>query len=105
MALRFKEGVSVRGMRPELAVAFQVASEVYARFACDAWVTSVTDGEHMEGSLHYEGLAADFRTRIVAPHHRQNLADLMRTRLGSEWDVVLEEDHLHVEHDPPARTV
>ena len=69
-------------------------------------ITSANDGKHMDGSLHYKDLALDFRTG----HHWkkpwltlaqvQQIAVLMRQSLGPEYDVVVENDHVHVEHNP-----
>ena len=65
----------------------------------DMLVTSGNDSEHMPGSKHYEDKALDFRTRHLLPFDKTALAAEVRRRLGPDYDVVLEADHLHVEHD------
>jgi hypothetical protein len=63
-------------------------------------VTSGFEGSHSEGSLHYSGLAEDYRIRDVNPSELAEMVGKVRARLGSLYDVVLEADHLHVEYDP-----
>lgn len=71
-----------------------------------AVITSANDGTHMQGSLHYTGLAVDLRTRDLAPATIALLAAKLRARLnGNEntnlpYQVVLETTHVHVEYDP-----
>jgi len=59
--MKLKPGVDVLGIKPELLLGLQVAEAVYARHRVELVVTSVTDGQHRRGSLHYQGLAADLR--------------------------------------------
>lgn len=63
-------------------------------------ITSRWDGTHMEGSLHYEGQALDFRTRDLTAGQIHIWVALVEESLGEHWDVLLEKDHLHVEFDP-----
>lgn len=74
------------------------------------WITSGEDGQHSEQSFHYVkngSRALDLRTRNITANdevQRASRAGMwcvrMRKRLGSEYDVVLETDHVHIEHDP-----
>lgn len=69
-------------------------------------ITSATDGQHMLTSLHYSGSAIDFRTRDLGLS-REGLGDLageLSSALGPDFDVVLEDTHLHVEWQPKRRT-
>lgn len=63
-------------------------------------VTSARDGEHMEGSLHYEGRAIDLRHRQMPDGAKRLICDELIATLGSDWDVVLEDTHIHIEYDP-----
>ena len=63
-------------------------------------ITSGVDGNHYMHSLHYTGLAYDYRTRDLTPGQQKMWTALIEERLGPDFDVVLEEDHLHVEYDP-----
>lgn len=61
-------------------------------------ITSACDGKHMENSKHYSGNAIDIRTfdmnfAIYNKHLIQNI-------LGNDYDVVLEDNHIHIEYDP-----
>ena len=100
--IRFKRGVKLRGMSPQIGIAINVADGVYGDLGYETVVTSVCDGKHSPGSLHYVGLAADFRTRHLnhADLHHIKAHGKLRSRLGVEFDVVLERDHIHVEWQP-----
>lgn len=102
MALSFKPGVMISiTVQPEILRAIDVVSKVYASFATPCVVTSLCEGKHSSGSKHYQGLAADFRTRNVKPDRLDELVKTVRYLLGKDYDVVLESTHLHVEFDPP----
>ncbi len=69
------------------------------------WITSANDSEHMEESLHYENLAFDIRIRNIVgiiefPLAARAWAEQMRIALGDDYEVILEDTHLHVEYDP-----
>jgi len=96
--MRLKSGVRIRGIRPELAVALEIAESVYRHESAELVVTSVTDSEHKRGSLHYAGQAADLRTRGLIDVIQT--ANGLRDRLGDDFDVVVESDHIHVEYQP-----
>jgi UDP-N-acetylenolpyruvoylglucosamine reductase len=63
-------------------------------------LTSANDGQHGFGSLHYAGLAVDVRTHHVTANDIEPLADTIREALGPQFDVVLEDTHIHVEFQP-----
>ena len=67
----------------------------------DVIITSGTDGKHMVGSKHYVGQALDFRTKYEGVD--QTVVDLwikrFSDRLGPDYQVIREVDHLHVEWD------
>ena len=95
-----KDGVSVKGLQPEILVALFVADTIWSTHGQRLVVTAGTDGEHKEGSLHYEGLAVDLRTRYFDDMQKQWVEQELRDALGYEYDVVLEPTHIHVEYDP-----
>lgn len=98
--ISIKPGASVRGLRPEMALALTVADQVYGAHGYDLVVTEGTGGKHGVGSLHYVGLAVDLRaSNVAAPFVGVIAADLGKA-LGAEYDVVAESDHIHVEHQP-----
>lgn len=99
MATYIKPGVEL----PEsvaMIVLYTATVDVFQSFGHDCTITSGVDGKHGENSLHYAGRALDFRTRTVPIGTRPKLAKELRARLGANFDVVEESDHLHVEWDP-----
>lgn len=97
MALRLKPGVRVLGIRGEIMFAILAIEDVYEEYQQELVITSVTDGAHMVGSLHHCGLAIDCR---LPKHSVSYIVDEIRRRLGAHYDVVHEDDHIHVEYDP-----
>lgn len=97
MAISLKEGIRVTGLRPEILLAIQIADGVWAEQGSDLVVTSCTEGHHKRTSLHYSGAAIDLRIWHV---DAQQAANELAERLGDEYDVVLESDHIHCEFQP-----
>jgi hypothetical protein len=94
----------MEGVRPEVLLGLHLADDVYRRRGFELVVTSLLDGKHSEGSLHYLGLAADLRTRDIPAVERHSMREALEQALGEEWDVVLEADHMHIEFDPGPKT-
>lgn len=83
-----------------MLIAVMAVRDIFARAGYDTTITSAFDGIHSAGSLHYHGLALDFRTRHIPTRDRDPLARAIKEALGHEFDVVLEPTHLHIEFDP-----
>ena len=96
--MRLKPGVRVLGLKPELLIAIMVADSVF--LPDELVLTSVTEGRHSSGSAHYTGMAFDARIRDVGESRAKQIARSIGKHLGGDYDVVLEETHLHVEFDP-----
>jgi hypothetical protein len=62
-------------------------------FVEDTYVTSVRDGNHMNGSLHYNGNAFDIRKGRLSKHN-------VVTVVGPGFDVIEHSTHFHIEFDP-----
>ena len=97
--LLLKPGVRVAGLRSEILLAVVAAERVCAEMGVDCVVTACVDGVHQAGSLHYCGLAADLRSRDFRPGDLDKAIARIRQCLGTDYDVVLENDHVHVEFD------
>ena len=99
--LSFKEGVKITGVRSEIVLAIQVAYSVYMEYEEECVITSVVEGKHSRGSLHYSGAAFDIRTRtILKDFDKEAIKEDIRYALTDEFDVVLEATHIHVEFQP-----
>ena len=97
--LRFKDGVSVTFTEPVNRI-LEAAEYTFQAHGYSCVCTAGTDGKHMEGSLHYKALAVDLRSRHVAADALPKIVDELKARLGKDFDVILEGDHIHAEHDP-----
>lgn len=98
-----KQGVSTRGIRPELVVAILAAKDVYNLYGVPFVITSLTDGVHSQTSLHYAGCAVDLRTRdIRGDQAKRVIVEGIKEALGGspDYDVILEKDHIHLEYQP-----
>jgi hypothetical protein len=88
------------GVTPRLIVIAAAAANVSNDLGLTLVVTSGTDGKHMKGSKHYTGEALDIRRSNIASERVSMVCELLRARLGKNYDVVLERTHIHVEYDP-----
>lgn len=96
-----KDGVRAIGIQAVTVYGMALAESAVKRVtAMEMVVTSVTEGKHQLGSLHYKGLAFDLRISAWTPSMVDNVVIAIKKALGPDWDVVLETDHVHIEHDP-----
>ena len=93
-----KKGVNIQGMSTELLFGLNVADAVYKELGYELTVTSVLDGRHSLTSLHYAGNAADLRIRGISDP--QAIVDMLKARLGVNFDVLLESNHIHIDYQP-----
>lgn len=100
MRIKSGEGAARLTYAMALAVMFVIIDEVYKKYGDEAIITSGIDGKHSVGSLHYAGAALDFRTRELSSENQQKVRDEIKERLGDDFDVILESNHLHVEWQP-----
>lgn len=112
-----KPGVSLVGLQPVMNVALAEGREVYREHSYEFWLTSGLEGKHGVGSLHFVGLAVDFRVRDPGPTgdgsdgkwniplaERRTMRNEIKAALGAQWDVVLKPNHIHVEFQPKVGT-
>ena len=97
--LRFKDGVSVT-FTPQVNRILEAAEYSFQAHGYSCVCTAGTDGKHMEGSLHYKALAVDLRSRHVAAEMLPKIVSELKERLGKDYDVIIEGDHVHAEFDP-----
>lgn len=104
----FKNGVSFTDAKREILLAISVAEGVYEKWNKVLVVTSICDGKHKKYSHHYKGLAFDIRTRYFKRKNSNRInitiirkvARELRMVLGSEYQVIIESNHIHIEYDP-----
>jgi hypothetical protein len=67
---------------------------LYEKKGFDLYITSLMEGNHMPGSLHYNGNAFDF----------ERIKDISKIQIqvavGKGFDVVEYDMHFHCEYDP-----
>lgn len=98
--MRLKPGVEAKGLQPEILLAVIAAQHIYSEKGYGLVITSLLDGKHSANSLHYKGLAVDLRIRHLPQGTANVITHELSEALGSEYDVILEDDHIHVEFDP-----
>lgn len=81
--------------------------ETYRQYApeMDFVVTSIDDGLHMVGSLHYKGNAADIRVHGLTKEQAEKILQVYNFSYHRDFDLVLEDwdtpnAHYHCEYDP-----
>ncbi len=99
-SMRFKEGISLRHLQPQMVLASDVVATVYEQNGYACVITSGDEGVHAKYSLHYSGNALDYRTKHILESARAALASEIQEALGTQFNVILESTHLHVEFDP-----
>lgn len=96
-----------QGVMGDLSLQMQKALgqliEVYTDRGLDFFITSVREGNHGGGSLHYIGHALDFKRQGVPKQEIVDKMILLAARIGGRFDVVEYadiRDIFHVEYDP-----
>lgn len=96
--------VSLRIVNWRLFKAATLAESVFEKFGLPLIITSGNDGTHKprngSPSLHYVGLALDFRIHDAPTEKWQLIKTAVQDALGSEYVVILEMEppHLHVQY-------
>ena len=93
MTVWYKQGV-LGDLQPVARKGLGRVARLFETKDDDLFITSLRDGNHLAGSLHYDGLAFDMADD---PGY---LIDEIRFVLGPDWDVVDEGNHIHCEYDP-----
>lgn len=96
----------MRGLRPEILIAWIVANDLCREYGLECYLTSGTEGQHGPGSFHPVGLAIDLRSKDFKPGELDVFVVKLKLALGGnvdntkgEFDVIKESTHLHVEYD------
>ncbi len=102
MKIQFKPGTDLTGVKPEMVMGHITVAAVFDHHSYDCIATSVTDGDHQRASLHYPGYAIDYRLRHVSVPVWDRIEKDLKTSLGPQFDVILNEAQriVHVEYQP-----
>lgn len=105
--LRYTSKVRLAGIQPAAVVILQAIDNAIDGLTSECFVTSITNGNHSRGSLHYIGHAVDFD--IVPEPSKEIINQIeydLKHYLTVEYDVVPEYhgdgsfSHFHVEFQP-----
>ena len=97
--VRFKEGVLLSGLQPEMLGAIDVCAEIFESNGLALTITSARGGNHSKYSHHYKGLAIDIRVWEITGRIEE-FCETIRAGLGSAYQVINENTHIHIEYDP-----
>ncbi len=100
--MRIKPRVRIHGVRPEIAFVMPIIERVFHEAMEELVITSVIEGKHSRGSLHYVGAAIDIRTRDMSGTVIADIITALHDCLGDDFDTVRETTHIHVEFQPKA---
>ncbi len=109
MSLKFKEGVQAGPLHPAIDHAFNIIDIIWDKHfhGVVPIITSLREGTHSVGSLHFGGplgdtrcRACDIRSRNITKHEKTVAITQLRLYLGQAYDIVDEYSHIHVEYDP-----
>ena len=103
--MKIKEGASIQGLDIRMRSALIAADKLWITHGHELVITSGLDGEHSAGSLHYYGLAVDFRTRYFDVMCQRRISKTLGLELGNNFDVILHKSHIHVEYDSNEKTI
>ncbi len=95
--MKIKEGVSLAGLDIRMQTALVVADSIWTEYGQELVVTSGLEGTHSAGSLHYYGLALDFRTRYFTGEECKQVYADMQERLCANYRIIYHATHMHVQ--------
>lgn len=104
--LFLKAGVLINGghFYPEMVAIINAVRETAPETTDGAvWITAGAEkaSGRVPNSLHYKNRAFDFRiSNLRNPESAQEWVFKIIEKLGPEYDVVLESNHIHIEFDP-----
>ena len=103
--MKVKRGASIQGCRAEILKAAIGIEPLFANQGVELVITSGTeDYKHgAKRSTHYRGDAIDVRSKTVPD--KGKLTKALKTKLGSDFYVVLESEgkpyeHYHIQYSP-----
>ena len=95
--MQLKNDVLVSGVQPEILLCLMIIEPLFEDHGVNMVITSCRDGEHSQNSKHKLGCAVDIRSRELDDADKVSLAQSIRAALTSEYFVLLEDDHFHIQ--------
>ena len=92
-----KAGVDISRLERNTRRGLQKVAHVFVAYEQEVIITSTFEGNHSAGSLHYAHQAFDVREPEI---NLKKIADQDEKSLVSDFDVVDEATHWHIEYDP-----
>lgn len=92
-----KPGVDISRLNRPIRRSLEKVDRIFAEHQEDLVITSTCAGNHSPSSLHYGNDAYDCREPKQAVIR---ILDRIRATLGQDYDIVVEQDHFHIEYDP-----
>ncbi|MCD6126073.1 MAG: hypothetical protein J7J19_03595 [Thaumarchaeota archaeon] len=88
-------GLDLSSLHVAMWYAVKVVNEVWQ--GEEPVITSTWEGTHVPWSMHYRKRALDFR---VPKRPIKEVISELKEKLGKDYDVLYEGDHIHIEYDP-----
>ena len=99
--MKFKDKtIGLQNLCPQIVLALIVVDQVMKENGQQAVITSLNDARHSVTSRHYDGAAADLRSRFF--NDPLTILALCKEALGDNpaFDMIYEGDHFHLEYQP-----
>ena len=98
-------GVKLTELCPQLVLVLcGTIQDIYKEHGSkDMVITSANDSKHSSGSKHYRGDAVDLRVWNL--DNIDKTVDDIRQAIGMDFDVINEDDHIHLEYHPKRRSL
>jgi len=99
--VHYKNGVPATTLKDVMQMYVNIMAYAHFKlFGKYMVVTSTTDGKHGKNSLHYKGFAVDIRINDKSAVQINQFVNFLKFHFDKTLDIVLEQDHIHVEYDP-----
>lgn len=93
-----KLGVDISRLKRPMRRALKPLDTLYKNYKDEFVISSTYEGNHGANSLHYADLAVDgWKLRGKTGPETEKIIALV---LGSAFDVIFHDNHIHIEYDP-----
>lgn len=99
--IEVKPHVILRGLNKKMFPVFLKAPSIWRKHGKNLVITSGLEGKHCKNSRHFAGMALDLRSLNLDRNARIQVRNELAGALGREFWILMENDHIHVEYNPP----